>query len=126
MLTVKQAAEKLQVSPERVRNMIYDGVLSAQKFGNNWAIPEQAIIDRIASRPKRGRPKKAVIKPRIEYHVIELGHHLYKECKDTFNEGVDMQMLAQAESKEEQEFYKTMWNFFLGSKQEKLVAQGIY
>ncbi len=58
-LTTKQAAERLNVVPSRIRRMILDGVIKAEKIGRDNFIMESEIatlekIDRKAGRP----PKK--------------------------------------------------------------------
>ncbi len=60
-LTTKQAAERLNVVPSRIRRMILDGVIKAEKIGRDNFIMESEIatlekIDRKAGRP----PKKTV------------------------------------------------------------------
>jgi len=61
-LTTKQAAERLNVMPSRIRRMILDGVIKAEKIGRDNFIMESEIatlekIDRKAGRP----PKKTAI-----------------------------------------------------------------
>ncbi len=61
-LTTKQAAERLNVVPSRIRRMILDGVIKAEKIGRDNFIMESEIatlekIDRKAGRP----PKKTAI-----------------------------------------------------------------
>lgn len=53
-LTTTNAADRLGVTPRRVRQMLLAGQLRGQRHGRDWIIPEDAI-DTIA-RPKRGRP----------------------------------------------------------------------
>ena len=53
---VQEAANRLGVSPRRVRQMIADRRLPAQRIGRAWAIDEVAL-DRTASRPAH-RPWK--------------------------------------------------------------------
>ena len=58
-LTTKQAAERLNVVPSRIRRMILDGVIKAEKIGRDNFILESEVatlekIDRKAGRP----PKK--------------------------------------------------------------------
>ena len=57
-LTTKQAAEKLNVVPSRIRRMILDGVIKAEKFGRDNVIAEAEIkrIEKLDRKP--GRPKK--------------------------------------------------------------------
>jgi excisionase family DNA binding protein len=59
MLSVKEAAQRLKVSEQRVRTMIYDGVLPAEREGMKWFLFEEAIMERVQSRPRPGRPRKS-------------------------------------------------------------------
>lgn len=56
LLTTQQAAEKLGLTDSRVRQLILEGRLPAQKFGHLNMIREQdlALVEDI----KRGRPPK--------------------------------------------------------------------
>ena len=126
MLTVNQAAQMLEVTPERVRNIIYAGVLPAEKFGNNWSIPTIAVEQRRTAKPKPGRPKKAQQKESVSHHIVSLNSALYKECKTFIEEIGELQQVLKANSKEEQEFFILLWNFFLQQKQKVLIEQGVY
>jgi len=57
-VTTKQAAEELGVDPSRVRQLILEGVLTAQKMGRDWVI-KRADLKKAKGRPGPGRPKKA-------------------------------------------------------------------
>lgn len=52
-LSVAEAAERLGVSPSRVRQRIDDGSLAAEKIGSQWAIRPQALED---AAPRESRP----------------------------------------------------------------------
>jgi excisionase family DNA binding protein len=57
MITVKQAAELLEISEMRVRQLLTQGrIRGAKKFGRDWALPSKPVI----SKPEnpRGRPAK--------------------------------------------------------------------
>ena len=56
-LTSKQAAERLGVTPARVRQMVLDGSLPAEKFGRDLVI-KSSDLALVADRPL-GRPPKA-------------------------------------------------------------------
>jgi excisionase family DNA binding protein len=56
-LTSKQAAERLGVTPARVRQMILEGTLPAGKFGRDLVI-KSSDLALVADRPL-GRPPKA-------------------------------------------------------------------
>ena len=57
-LTTKEAAEKLNVVPSRVRRMILDGVIEAEKVGrDNFILKSE--IERISKQKRKpGRPPK--------------------------------------------------------------------
>lgn len=46
---VSEVAEKLQVHPQTVRNMIGDGRLEAEDMGGWWAVPA-VVVDSLATR----------------------------------------------------------------------------
>jgi excisionase family DNA binding protein len=57
-LTTKQTAERLNVVPSRIRRMILDGVIKAEKFGRDNFITETEVtrIEKLDRKP--GRPPK--------------------------------------------------------------------
>ncbi len=57
-LTTKQTAERLNVVPSRVRRMILDGVIKAEKVGRDNFIPESEVkrLENVERKP--GRPAK--------------------------------------------------------------------
>lgn len=57
MLTTKEAAALLKVSPRRVNNLIEVGALRAQKFGRAWMVDEASVRERLQAGPQRGRPR---------------------------------------------------------------------
>jgi excisionase family DNA binding protein len=56
LLTTLQAAEILGVSDARVRQLVLDGRLPAQKFGRDLAIQEKDL--KLVQDRKPGRPRK--------------------------------------------------------------------
>lgn len=57
LLSVKDAAEVLQLSEQRIKQLIYEERLQAEKVGNQWIIFEsdlEAVKERQTGRP----PKK--------------------------------------------------------------------
>lgn len=58
-LNTQQAAEKLGVSERRVRSLITDGKLSAQRVGRDYVIDADAL-EHVIVYGKRGRPPKAM------------------------------------------------------------------
>lgn len=67
VLTVREAAERLGVSSQRVRQLIYDGSLPARRASAGWLIPASAVTDRARTSPP-GRPSS----PRTAWAVLEL------------------------------------------------------
>jgi excisionase family DNA binding protein len=57
-LTTKQAAERLNVVPSRIRRMILDGVIKAEKIGRDNFISESEVarLEKLDRKP--GRPPK--------------------------------------------------------------------
>ena len=53
--TTKEAAKRLKVTPGRIRAMIRDGILKAQKVGRDWVISSKSL-DAVKLR-KPGRPR---------------------------------------------------------------------
>ena len=54
-LTTKQAAERLNVVPSRIRRMILDGVIKAEKVGRDNFISESEIerVEKLDRKPGR-------------------------------------------------------------------------
>ena len=64
-LTTKEAAERLGVSAARVRQMVLDGRLPAEKFGRDLMIKESnlsLVEDRKPGRPPKPQPEATVFK----------------------------------------------------------------
>jgi len=60
-LTTTQTAERLNVSQTRVRQMIIEGVIKAEKVGRDNFIPEAEVKRLESIERKAGRPKKDVL-----------------------------------------------------------------
>ena len=56
IISVKEAAKELGVSPRRMLTFIYDGRLPARKMGHDWVIQKQDL-EPLRVRPT-GRPKR--------------------------------------------------------------------
>lgn len=57
ILTARQAAEKLGVTPGRIRQLVVEKRLPASKFGNALMILE-SDLDLVRDRKRTGRPSK--------------------------------------------------------------------
>jgi excisionase family DNA binding protein len=58
LLTTEEAAQRLGVTPARVRQMILSGQLPARKFAKVHMI-DAGDLELVKDRPKAGRPPKA-------------------------------------------------------------------
>ncbi len=61
-LTSKQAAERLGVTPARVRQMVLGGTLPAEKFGRDLVIKSSdlaLVADRPLGRPPKVKPEQS-------------------------------------------------------------------
>ncbi len=71
-LTTTEAADRLSVSPARVRRLVLDGRLPAEKFGRDLVIYEADVeaFERLkGGRPPNASPaieKRATAKPRVK------------------------------------------------------------
>ncbi len=61
-LTTTQAAERLKVSQTRVRQMIIEGIIKAEKVGRDNFIQESEVKRLESIERKAGRPKKQAAK----------------------------------------------------------------
>lgn len=60
-MEVADAADVLQVTPERVRAMARDGVLDARKLGGQWQVSAESVRRRQANHPGSGRPRRGAV-----------------------------------------------------------------
>lgn len=60
LISTKEAAEKLGVSPLRVQQLIWEKRLPAQKIGRDYVIKEEDL--KLVENRKVGRPPKKKIK----------------------------------------------------------------
>ncbi len=61
LLSVKDAAAALGFSEQRIKQLIYEERLRAEKIGNQWIIVEadlETVKDRQTGRPKKEAAKK--------------------------------------------------------------------
>ena len=112
MLSVVESAEILQVTPTRVRALIAQGALPAQKVGRTWTLREEDVMQRAATRPSAGRPRKADVpspaddsKPHAAASAAEI---------------------AAIDDPEQAAFRIAVADFFLQRKQSELVRQGVF
>lgn len=48
LVTIKEAAKKLDLTPQQVRNLCRENKLYAEKVGNSWVLEEQLVLDYMA------------------------------------------------------------------------------
>lgn len=58
LLTVKEAAEYLEVSPSRVSQLLGNGQLEAREFHGRRMVTLDSVNDRIANKPAAHRPRR--------------------------------------------------------------------
>jgi hypothetical protein len=78
MLSTREAALKLGVSPRRVNALIASGDLQAEKFGTVWAIDERSAERLVANRRSAGRPKQGQKDPALldTYTLMSRNHRV--------------------------------------------------
>ena len=123
MLSTSQAAKKLRVSPARVRKMIADDVMAAEKVGAAWSIPESEVVARLSAHPKAGRPKKGGVD--TERRPCPELHELYTELKNGDFTRPSASALAMMDQ-DEAGFLLCVCDYFLALKQRKEIAEGVY
>lgn len=125
MLSVSQAAKELKVSASRVRKMISDGVIKAEKVGYSWSIPESEVATRLATKGKAGRPKKRIDNCEESYDCIDL-HDVYLRLKDGKFARPSAQSLAMMNDKDEVGFVLCVCDYFLELRQREEIEQGVF
>lgn len=129
MLSVHETAGMLGVSDARVRRLIADGLLPAVKIGRAWAVREEDALQRLASRPRSGRPK-AVAPPEwsdeAKSERAEELRGLFHACKEAFAVRPSAADLLAAETREEAAFYVAVADFFLQQSQAALVRAKVH
>ena len=63
MLSVRESAQQLGVSPSRVRALIKEGRLPAAKNGREWMIREEDVLQRHLGSTRRDRRPRLAQKP---------------------------------------------------------------
>ena len=125
MLSVSDVAKELNVSTTRVRKMIADGVLKAEKVGNAWAIPESEVANRLLEAPKAGRPKGGQNSLSKRRQCISL-HDVYVELRNKNFTRPDAKTIAMMKDKDEVGFVLCVCDYFLNLKQREEIEAGVY
>lgn len=76
MLTTKEAAERLGVTPRRVNNLIEAGALRAQKFGRAWMVDEASVRERLQAGSQPGRPRADDAADSARYTLMSRDHEV--------------------------------------------------
>ncbi|MCL2137392.1 MAG: helix-turn-helix domain-containing protein [Coriobacteriia bacterium] len=126
MLSVKQAAEKLQVTAERVRQLIYAGALPAVKFDRVWMVPEYAVEQRLSSQPKPGRPSATKRSYPQENEITTLCRNLYEESKQLIEGCGGLPSIMTISDDRTRQFMVLIWGFITQEKQQQLIDAGIF
>ena len=129
MLTVEEAANELNVSPQRVRAMLAAGQLEGHKHGRAWMLSTHSVRQRKQAHPRSGRPKQtAPAAQTTSRHLpdIEAAHRLFDEAQSVLAGCYHAEFLDQARSPEEQEFWIRTADLLLQQKQRTLIEQGVY
>lgn len=56
VMSVSEAAERLDLDPGRVRRLVASGFLAGHKVGGRWLVDEDALADRLEAHHRPGRP----------------------------------------------------------------------
>ena len=134
MLSVAESAEMLGVSAARVRELIAQGLLPAQKVGRSWVLREADVVARMDARPRPGRPAGAAGRQGADEldgdDARAAGsrciHELYEACRAQCEFRPSMAELESLQSDEERAFRLALSDFFLRQKQHELVRRGVY
>ena len=86
MLTVRETAELLNLSNPRVYQLIREGKLRAEKFGNAWVIDKKSVRERLSQENRPGRPelfpkerqRKYTLMNR-EYEILDFEYDIEKK-----------------------------------------------
>ena len=74
MLTTKEAAELLGITPRRVQELIKNGALEARKASGVWLIDKDSVDTRLRSVTKTGgRPRRGHGKSEIAFTLTPCG-----------------------------------------------------
>ena len=58
LMTANEVADRLKVTPGRVRQLAQDGILPGVKIGRDWVFMRSEVEDYALRRVRRGRPRK--------------------------------------------------------------------
>ena len=96
MLTTREAAELLNITPRRVQELIKCGTLAARKASGVWLIEKDSVNERLRSADKSGgRPRRGSGKNEITFTLMNRTHEVArlvysKSRKDFIHIGADI------------------------------------
>lgn len=96
MLTTREAAELLNITPRRVQELIKCGTLTARKASGVWLIDKDSVNERLRSANKTGgRPRRGSGKNEISFTLMNRTHEVTqlvysKSRKDFTHIGADI------------------------------------
>ena len=133
MLSVSECAALLDVSQQRVRQLVSEGMLPATKIGNAWAIREEDAYARLAQHRKPGRPVSpdfaADAKPPSEPSISSSNDafkQIFETCEAKYAACPSADELASFSNPEAAAFRAAVADFFLRRKQVALIKQGVF
>lgn len=128
MFTVSEAAQILNISQTRVRQLAAQGALQGEKAGRSWLLEEASVMNRVAIKPKVGRPnaKSSSMDNEPNEKVLKELHGLYLEGKRLLGTKDPSFALLQKMEEEEASFLMAVSDFFLQQKQLELVSKGVF
>lgn len=98
--TVKQCAEKLGISEQRVYQLIRDGLLPAEKTAGRYFVEESAVDARAQANPTAGRPSKTTRDTITRYTLMNRQHEVldveFDEDANEFSAVTDVHDVSRA------------------------------
>lgn len=131
MLSVNDSAKLLGVSSARIRALIKSNKLPAIKYGREWLLKEEDVLQRLSAHPQAGRPRNEAPmaqEPNSQQQdsMSERAHEAYRLCREIFKCCPSKNLMSNAKTMEEASFYMAVSTFFLQEKQAELVDAGVY
>lgn len=128
MLSTEQAAERLGITPVRVRELLRSGKLEGQRVGRSWVVDESSVRARLAQPPKAGRPAASSQGDEGGYDPVLLAqiHDLYRQCEKLLAGRYDADLYRALGGGKEVRFCAKVSDFFLQEKQRELIKQGVF
>ena len=91
MITVAEAAKRLNLSIEQVRRKLREGKLKGQRLGNQWFVDEAELV-------KRRRGTKPLVPPEVMERVRELREEVASQNPGYVFDAVEMVRRSRGEA----------------------------